>query len=166
MTLIVGILRLPSPHALIQIKPPQAGTGRQGRDGDMFSNFAGLDLAALPSIARGEARSHVVPRIVATAETLRGYATPVADFAAGAVTIVTWPQPGWRPIVAGTGNEGGGVEGRFGKGRPGEGQHAVNHAVGGRYVTGRVAAPAAAAADPPAGGRSRVFTHHARYHPA
>src|SRR5882757_6630552 len=72
-----------------------------------FSNFAELDLNALPSTRRGEAGIHRVRQVVATAETLRGYGHIVTDFATGAVTIVTWPQPGWRPIVAGTGNEGG-----------------------------------------------------------
>jgi len=150
---------------LIQIKSSEAGAGRQGEDGDMFSNFAGLDLAALPSIARGEARSHVVPRVVATAETLRGYATPVADLAAGAVTIITWPQPGWRPIVAGTGNEGGIVEDSFEMVRRGEVQHAVNHAVGRSYVTGWFADPATASEHREAGDTTRIFTHEANYHP-
>jgi len=78
-----------------------------------LSNFAAVDLAAMPSIARGEARAHRVPWIIATPETLAGFGRIVPDFTADSVTIVTWPQPGWRRVVAGTGNEGGIVEERF-----------------------------------------------------
>ena len=37
-----------------------------------FSNFAALDLSALPSTGRGEAGIHPVKLVVATAETLGG----------------------------------------------------------------------------------------------
>ena len=72
----------------------------------MLSNFAALDLLAMPSLAKGEVHAHRVPLVAATQESLRGYGHIIADFAAAPVTIVTWPQPGWRPIVPGTGNEG------------------------------------------------------------
>src|SRR5271166_5477704 len=110
----------------------------------MFSNFAELDLAALPSIARGAARAHRVPLVSADAETLRGYGHTVPDFTAGRVTIVTWPQPGWRPVVPGTGNEGGVAQDRFVMERRGEVQHAVNLAVGRSYITGWFTDPATA----------------------
>jgi len=131
----------------------------------MFSNFAALDLAALPSTGRGEARIHAVPLVVATAQTLSGYGSVVTDFAAGAVTIVTWPQPGWRRVVAGTGNEGGIVEDRFEMVRRGEIQHAVNHAVGRSYVTGWFADPAVASEAREPSDTSRLLTHEANYHP-
>jgi len=131
----------------------------------MFSNFAALDLAALPSTGRGEARIHAVPLVVATAETLSGYGSVVTDFAAGAVTIVTWPQPGRRPVVAGTGNEGGIVEDSFEMVRRGEIQHAVNHAVGRSYVTGWFADPAVASEAREPSDTSRILTHEANYHP-
>jgi ureidoglycolate lyase len=131
----------------------------------MLSNFAELDLAALPSIAKGEARAHRVPSIVATAATLRGYGSLVPDFSDAAVTIVTWPQPGWRPVVAGTGNEGGIVEDSFEMVRRGEIQHAVNHAVGRSYVTGWFADPATAAESRQPRDLGRIFTHEANYHP-
>jgi ureidoglycolate lyase len=67
-------------------------------------------LNAPPSLARGEVRAHRAPLVVATATSLRGYGHPTADFPNDKVTIVTWPQPGWRPIVPDTGNEGGVVE--------------------------------------------------------
>jgi len=131
----------------------------------MFSNFAELDLTALPSLASGAARAHRVPLVVATAATLRGYASVVTDFAAGRVTIVTWPQPGWRPVVTGTGNEGGVVEDSFEMVRLGEIQHAVNHAVGRSYITGWFADPATASASRAPDNTSRIFTHEANYHP-
>jgi ureidoglycolate lyase len=131
----------------------------------MFSNFAALDLDALPSTGRGEARIHAVPLVVATAETLRGYGSVVIDFAAGHVTIVTWPQPGRRPIVAGTGNEGGIVEDSFEMVRHGEIQHAVNHAVGRSYITGWFGDPAFACEAREPSDTSRILTHEANYHP-
>jgi len=131
----------------------------------MFSNFAELDLTALPSLASGAARAHRVPLVVATVATLRGYASVVTDFAAGRVTIVTWPQPGWRPVVTGTGNEGGVVEDSFEMVRHGEIQHAVNHAVGRSYITGWFADPATASAARAPDDTSRIFTHEANYHP-
>src|SRR5438445_480051 len=82
-----------------------------------------------------------------------------------AATIVPWPQPGWRPIVAGTGNEGGVVEDSFEMVRRGEVQHAVNHAVGRSYVTGWFADPATASEHREAGDTTRIFTHEANYHP-
>ncbi len=131
----------------------------------MFSNFAGANLAAMPSIARGQVRAHRVPLLAATAETLQGYGRLVADFVRAEVTIVTWPQPGWRSIVPGTGNEGGTVEDSFEMVRRGEIQHAVNHAVGRSYVTGWFADPANAAEDRAPADTSRIFTHEANYHP-
>jgi ureidoglycolate lyase len=131
----------------------------------MFSNFAELDLDALPSIASGAARAYRVPLVSADAETLRGYGHIVPDFTSGRVTIVTWPQPGWRPVVAGTGNEGGIVEDSFEMVRRGEIQHAVNHAVGRSYITGWFADPATASEDRTPADTGRIFTHEANYHP-
>jgi hypothetical protein len=113
----------------------------------MFSNFAELDLAAMPSLAAGAVRAHRVPLVAATAETLRGYGHIVPDFAPAHVTIVTWPQPGSRPIVPGTGNEGGIVQDSFTMQRHGEIQHAVNSAVGRSYITGWFTDPATASPD-------------------
>ncbi len=140
-------------------------TGSREKTAATFSNFAALDLGALPSTARGEARIHPVRQVVATVETLGGYGHIVTDFAAGTVTIVTWPQPGWRPIVAGTGNEGGIVEDSFEMVRRGEVQHAVNHAVGRSYITGWFADPASASETREPGDTSRILTHEANYHP-
>jgi ureidoglycolate lyase/seryl-tRNA synthetase len=130
-----------------------------------ISNFAGLDLNAMPSLTRGEARAHRAPLVVATAESLRGYGRTVAEFAREPVAIVTWPQPGWRPIVPGTGNEGGVAEDRFVMERRGEVQHAVNLAVGRSYITGWFADPAIASEGRAACDTSRIYTHEANYHP-
>jgi ureidoglycolate lyase/seryl-tRNA synthetase len=130
-----------------------------------LSNFSALALDAMPSVAAGAVRRHVVPAVAATAASLQGYGHLVRDFASAAVTIVTWPQPGWRPVVTGTGNEGGTVEDRFVMERRGEIQYAVNHAVGRSYITGWFADPATASADRPARDTSRILTHEANYHP-
>lgn len=131
----------------------------------MFSNFAGLDLDAPPSIASGAVGVHEVRRVVADAETLLGYGRIVPDFASARVTLVTWPQPGWRPVVPGTGAEGGVVEDRFEFVRRGEVLHAVNHAVGRSYVTGWFADPAIASEARTPVDTRRIFTHEANYHP-
>jgi ureidoglycolate lyase/seryl-tRNA synthetase len=131
----------------------------------MFSNFAELDLAAMPSIAGGAARAHRVRQVIADAASLKGYGSLVRDFATAPVEIVTWPQPGWRPIVPGTGNEGGIVEDSFEMVRRGEVQHAVNHAVGRSYITGWFADPATARENRTPRDTSRIFTHEANYHP-
>ncbi len=130
-----------------------------------FSNFCERDLAQLPSLARGEAGVTEVPLLRATAETLQGYGHLVRDFAAAEVTIVTWPQPGWRRIVPGTGNEGGIVADVFRMERRGQLQHAVNQAVGRSYVTGWFADPATASEDSAEGDFTRIYTHEANYHP-
>jgi len=131
----------------------------------LFSNFAELDLAAMPSIARGEARTHEVLLIRATPESFRGYGHLVPDFARGEVTIVTWPRPGWRPIVPGTGNEGGIVQDSFEMLRRGEIQHAVNRAVGRGYVIGWFSDPATASEAKTPSDTTRIYTHEANYHP-
>jgi ureidoglycolate lyase len=131
----------------------------------MLSNFADIDLSAPPSIASGAVRAHKAPLVLAGAETLRGYGHVVPDFASGRVTIVTWPQPDWRPVVPGTGAEGGVVEDVFEMVRRGEVQHAVNHAVGRSYITGWFADPATASEARSPASSSRIYTHEANYHP-
>lgn len=133
----------------------------------MLSNFAGIDLAAPPSIKDEGIAVHCVPLVEATEQSLEGYGRPVQDFASGHVTIVTWPQPGWRPVVPGTGNEGGVVEDVFEMVRRGDIMHAVNYAVGRSYITGWFTDPAMASetdTDTRIGSR-RILTHEANYHP-
>lgn len=130
-----------------------------------ISNFSGLDLAAMPSIAAGATGVHPVRPARATRESLAGFGHPVDDFAGARVTIVTWPQPDWRPIVPGTGNEGGVVEDTFEMVRRGAVQYAVNHAVGRAYVTGWYEDPATASESARDVDVSRIYTHEANYHP-
>ena len=106
-----------------------------------------------------------MPQLTATHESLRGYGHVVRDFARDRVTIITWPQPDWRPIVAGTGNEGGVVEDTFVMERRGEVQHAVNQAVGRSYIIGWFGDPSAASNDREPTDTTRIFTHEANYHP-
>jgi len=131
----------------------------------MLSNFAEIDFANLPSITDGAARAHRVPKLEATAQTLAGYGHITGDFATASVEIVTWPQPGWRPVVPGTGNEAGVVEDRFEMVRCGEIQQAVNHAVGRSYITGWYTDPARASQTRTPRSTARIFTHEANYHP-
>lgn len=131
----------------------------------MLSNFAEIDLAAPPSLASGKVGVHKVPIVVGDSLTLAGFGHKVSDFVAGDVTIVTWPQPGWRPVVPGTGNEGGVVEDVFEMVRSGEVQHAVNHAVGRSYITGWYTDPASASEVKVPTNTTRIFTHEANYHP-
>ena len=49
----------------------------------------------------------------ATSASLQGYGELVDDPQARAVEIVRWPQQGWRPVDADTGDQGGTVEGVF-----------------------------------------------------
>src|SRR3954451_13529404 len=97
-----------------------------------------------PSLRQPGVRVHRVPRRPATAESLRGYARIVRDFAAAEVEIVPWPVAGRRPLDPGTGVGGGVTEGEFEFTRVGDFQYAHNHAVAGRYVTGWFADPATA----------------------
>jgi len=131
----------------------------------LLSNFAALDLTAMPSLAAGKMRAHRVPQRPATAQSMGGYGHIVSDFARERVTIVTWPQPDWRPIVSGTGNEGGVVEDSFVMERRGEVQHAVNRAVGRSYITGWFTDPALASEHRTPSDTSRIYTHEANYHP-
>jgi ureidoglycolate lyase len=119
----------------------------------------------MPSLEDGGIRVQCVPLVQASAESLRGYGHPVSDFKKDPVTLITWPQPGWRPIVPGTGNEGGTVEDSFVMERRGEVQHAVNQAVGRSYITGWYADPARASERREPANTHRIYTHEANYHP-
>jgi hypothetical protein len=132
---------------------------------DGVSNFAGVALEAMPSAADPAVGVFRVPVLAATAESLLGYGHFVDDHRDELVEIVTWPRPGWRPIVPGTGNEGGVVRDRFEFRRQGELQLATNHAVGRSYVTGWFADPARARADREPAGPLTLYTHEANYHP-
>ena len=106
-----------------------------------------------------------VPLLRATAESLDGLATLQESFDAAEVRIETWPQPGWRPVVAGTGNEGGVTSGEFEVYRSGQLVLGRNHAVDGYYVTGWFDDPATACERVTPEDPSRVLVSEANYHP-
>ena len=108
---------------------------------------------------------HALPLVEATAESLEGYGCLVAEPEDQAIEIVTWPQPGWRPLDPGTGNEGGTTEGTFAFWWAGDLLYGRNEAVGGEYHLGWACDPAAASAEAPTAPRERVLIYHANYHP-
>lgn len=130
---------------------------------DELHNFCDQDLGALPSSS--QVAVHDVPLVVATAETLAGLGRLVDSFAAAEVSIVAWPVAGWRPLVAGTGNEGGVVQDVFEYERIGQLQYAHNRAVGRRYLIGWYGDPATASDDREPATTARILTHEANYHP-
>ncbi|KAK3088376.1 hypothetical protein FSP39_018433 [Pinctada imbricata] len=102
---------------------------------------------------------HPVKMVTANKDTLEGYGTIVTDFDATEVEITPWPTSGWRKLYPGTGTMGGTVSGDFIYKWEGDLCKAVNKAVGGDYVTGRL----------PVGEdhqrRTKVLTREANYHP-
>jgi len=106
-----------------------------------------------------------VPLVKATPKSIQGYAKIERSFEDAEVEITVWPQPGWRPVVAGTGNEGGITQGDFDMRRAGELMYAYNHAVDGYYVTGWFADPTSASENKEPADRSRILVREANYHP-
>jgi hypothetical protein len=106
-----------------------------------------------------------LPVVEATPETLKGYGLLVDDPEACEIEIVTWPAQGWRPVEAGTGNEGGTTEGTFSFWWRGDRLYGRNEAVGGEYLLGASCDPALASDEASSGPRDRVLLHHANYHP-
>lgn len=119
----------------------------------------------MPSTARGEAKVHTVPLVVASTATLQGYGRLVHDRATTSVDIVPWPASGRRPIVPGTGVGGGTVKGDFEMQRRGGLLYAVNHAVRRRYITGWYGDPATTGEHSEPSQPRYILTHEANYHP-
>ena len=110
---------------------------------------------------------HPVPLVRATEESLRGYGHLVDDPAGYPIEIVTWPQPGWRTIDPGTGNEAGTTRGTFDFWWEGDTLFGRNQAVASNfYLLGWSRNPSELNAELEAGpDRSRVLLWHANYHP-
>ncbi len=108
---------------------------------------------------------HSIPLIDATRESLEKFGTPVTEPDSHPVEIVTWPQQGWRPIDAGTGNEGGYVDGTFRFHWQGDMLYAENEAVDDRYLLGWSEQPGVASASNPNPRRDQLLIWHANYHP-
>lgn len=79
---------------------------------------------------------HDIPLIRATNENLKGYGCLVDDPETFEIEITQWPAQGWRSIDAGTGDEGGVVEGVFHSEWVGDVLKGHNDAVQGEYVLG------------------------------
>ena len=106
-----------------------------------------------------------VPLVEATAENLDGYGHLVEDAGTCEIEIVPWPAQGWRSVDAGTGNEGGSVEGIFHSEWRGEVLHGSNDAVGGDYILGWSTNPGIADSNASVGKPVRVLLWHMNYHP-
>jgi ureidoglycolate lyase len=108
---------------------------------------------------------HMMPLVEATPENLTEYGTLVTEPGTHPVEIVTWPQQGWRSIDAGTGNEGGYVDGTFRFRWQGDILYAENEAVDDRYLLGWCAQPGIASPYNRAPKRDQLLIWHANYHP-
>lgn len=119
-----------------------------------------FDAASKPSLPR-----HEVPLIRATDETVKGYGCLVDDPDGFEIEIVQWPQQGWRPIDAGTGDEAGWVEGTFECNWQGDVLFGRNEAVKGHYVLGWSTDPQQASEHQKTARRDQVLLWHMNYHP-
>ena len=107
---------------------------------------------------------HEVPLIRTDADNVKGYGCLVDDPNSFDIEIVRWPAQGWRPIDAGTGDEGGTVEGIFHTEWKGNLLRARNDAVNGDYVLGWSCDPGEAS-DENEASVDRVLLWHLNYHP-
>jgi hypothetical protein len=108
---------------------------------------------------------HHVPLRRATAASLDGFGMIERSFDDADVAIVTWPASGWRPVVPGTGNQGGITSGTFEMERKGQLMIARNHAVDGHYVTGWFGDPAEAQRTREPEDLQHILVREANYHP-
>jgi hypothetical protein len=106
-----------------------------------------------------------VPLIIASDETLEGYGYLVDDPNQCEVEIVQWPAQGWRSVDAGTGDEGGTVEGIFHCHWDGDILMGRNDAVAGHYVLGWSQDPQQAQTEQASAPREQVLLWHMNYHP-
>ena len=79
---------------------------------------------------------HQVPIIEANEENFSKYGNFVHNYPKEKVIIVPWKTSGWRKLEDNTGVGGGIVEGKFVYKYDSQYLHAINHAVGGNYITG------------------------------
>ena len=108
---------------------------------------------------------HEVPLIPASDESVSDYGCLVSNPDEFEIEIVQWPAQGWRPIDAGTGDEGGTVEGVFHSEWHGEVLHGRNDAVSGEYILGWSDNPEDARDAPELDVPTRVLLWHMNYHP-
>lgn len=108
---------------------------------------------------------HQVPVVVANEENVKGYGCLVDDPETFEIEITRWPAQGWRPIDAGTGDEGGFVEGTFRCDWKGDVLYGENEAVNGNYVLGWSADPQTASTKAQTQPRDQILLWHMNYHP-
>jgi ureidoglycolate lyase/seryl-tRNA synthetase len=113
----------------------------------------------------GQLPWHDVPLVIASDETVEAYGCLVSDPESFEIEIVQWPAQDWRPVDAGTGDEGGAVEGIFHSRWQGEVLHGHNDAVNGKYILGWADNPERADADADIDLPQRVLLWHLNYHP-
>jgi ureidoglycolate hydrolase len=106
-----------------------------------------------------------MPLIRATAETFVPYGSIVTDCMNHPVPITKWPHTGWRPVDAGTGDEGGYTDGIFEFWWEGDVLLGANKAVNDKYILGWSADPESARRDNPQPDRSKLLIWHANHHP-
>lgn len=107
-----------------------------------------------------------IPLVRASAENLKGFGSLVDHPDDQTVEIVRWPQQGWRPVDAGTGDEGGTVEGNFHFSWDNGVLSARNEAVNDSYVMGWDHNPSKGRDEAvTATGRRHAYLWHANYHP-
>jgi len=106
-----------------------------------------------------------LPLVRATPETFKDYGRLESVFETAEIDIVPWPQPGWRPLDPGTGDEGGVTGGTFEFWWEAETLRGRNNAVGGDYVLGWSRDPAEGLLESGDIPRSHIFLGHANYHP-
>ena len=106
-----------------------------------------------------------VPLIRATEQSVQGYGQLVSDPEQVEIEITQWPAQGWRPVDAGTGNEGGITEGVFSGQWQGDILMGTNDAVNGHYVLGWSCDPQQARSDVASVERNHILLWHFNYHP-
>ena len=113
----------------------------------------------------GVRRAYEAPLVAATDASLAGLGALVDDPHAFPIEIVRWPAQGWRPVDAGSGDQGGVTEGLFEFAWRGDTLFARNNAVGDAYLFGWSTWPEEAVADGPPRRRERALIWRANYHP-
>ncbi len=107
-----------------------------------------------------------IPLVRATDENIKDFGCLVDHPDDQPIEIVQWPQQGWRPVDAGTGDEGGTVEGDFFFWWENGVLSARNEAVNDAYVMGWDHDPSMGRNEAALGkNRRHVYLWHANYHP-
>ncbi|MEM7561776.1 MAG: ureidoglycolate lyase [Pseudomonadota bacterium] len=105
------------------------------------------------------------PLIEASDDNLEGYGYTVADPENHSIEIMQWPAQGWRPVDAGTGDEGGVAEGVFEASWDGDVLMGKNDAVAGNYILGWSEQPQSAQRGRTVHARDSILLWHFNYHP-